>query len=691
MVKRKEGCVGENTSICDIQPEYEECQTGIEPKTQPKRSRRSKKAVDPPTSLRASARLQAKRQADELASSTERIIKESKMSIRARKQKLDAGQVKMEELEVFEEIERQHESAVHNLYLDFSLLKGIKLDPHLTRIIDLQHPIHFSNIYKIPGHVQITDTITDITSSTPITLPLSVESISIQIVMNANIPVYDQTIVNIESVLITIATIASGAAAPGRASVHYYLISRTTIPEASSETNAVIQNALQTHIANYGNKLDIQLNGDDNVIDEEYHDATSNFTYTSLSTFLQNEYAQGSGRHILLELVAALIRSKGLLPGIKANAFAATIAVPTMNASKDDWYKLMHTVQIASILDDIPIIPIAKSREIVENFYSKKNIDPWKAAFLSDEPDLTDIIELQNIQDPNRTKLIQALTQMLDGAPLFFDLLRVKEFNDILVHDLVVDYIFPNINELQRHMQRNLKIKFDRKPEDPLFIQLQPQPKTKTRSDRSKSSPAQIVAYTQMPIQNMFKLSRQQYTALTKPQSPSPTLPNLAPLPGSNNGLVQLTLSEILKIGALGIRTPWDSKYQPTSATSFSISLDFDDILALYPTPKALEDACNRLNAEAENPFDDEILQSFILKMSSVIEAGIALSDISDSIKAIMLGGGKRLKPKQARTMQEKFMHVRKRIAEMIQRVQEKAKQRIAARKKQPTAVRRAR
>lgn len=169
----------------------------------PKHSKKFKKdtSMEPP---RRSTRIQTITKTKEVAESAAQAIKKAKESFKGSNPfKMDTP-VGMDEIEFYRK-EKENSSAVHDLYLDFPMLRSIKMEPHITRIKDLGHPNHFHDVYKITKTPDLTfiNNKVDLQDISELEDVLRNSHIDATIKTSEYVDLIDTTIVNIDQILLT--------------------------------------------------------------------------------------------------------------------------------------------------------------------------------------------------------------------------------------------------------------------------------------------------------------------------------------------------------------------------------------------------------------------------------------------------------------------------------------------------------
>ena len=696
--------------------------------------RRRKRVLVPVEPTRQSTRIKIVKEAKEAVEQHAKEAAAAKVSRAAKRVRKTAAAaaapISMDEVEDIIQIEAEHASAIRTLYQDFGVLKGIRLDPHMTRLVDLQHPNHFRDLYdcisqkkKGANETFVMDVIESIQFIEPQDNTFTTK-IDVDVETNQDIELFDTTIVNINNMVITLTTepAAPSAAPPAAEEAEAAATVPATVPQQITSiiitrtpmvgTMDVIKKALKDNqfVKVQLQKFNMDISQLEQVNDGEYHikNDQNNMIIISLSSLLQRD----NGTDLLLEIIATTIRAKQL--NFKDNIFNKFHAsmkfkneaiknhgVNLFNESSSFIRKMCKT-KLDSFLFESLQSEIIKSgnnntlpksvHEIIEfnyeqllnNFtkYSKYNrIDQDKSLtdFASEFNTINSEIQIKIVNEDSVNTAIQLLHQARRPL-LLFDLLKSAEFNTILLYDLV------NTHLVKGDSNVNVKLLF-KQSSDPLIVQMNsqtPPPRNLVRTRGRKTTT--IVPYTGLPIENVFKVSRTLINKLNVRGAKPFENNHVFMMPTPAVGVVRLSMKEIaiLNIDSLNIMARYG--IVPVK-DGFSVGLDFYEILSEH---HSFEEFRRKFETEnyyllPETKLDETESEQFLKKMRDVIETGIALCDLSDQLSAVAIGGGK--KPRaQAKNIQEKFDSVKVWIRNKVQRISETAK-RITPPKRKPQPV----
>jgi hypothetical protein len=257
---------------------------------------------------------------------------------------------------------------------------------------------------------------------------------------------------------------------------------------------------------------------------------------------------------------------------------------------------------------------------------------------------------------------LSLIRSSLKSKVLFFDLLQSGDFNSYLLLKL--------FNQLVPTVEcPDISVKFQDKEKEQVLV---------VKVNKQQNA---------FPVPRIFKVSKAAINRLNI-NGPLPFVPiSAAPLPEEKIGLVQLNYKEIALLNSLDIFIRNGMSPIERKENTYSVGLDIYEILATYPNIDTLKARCAKLIPQLDESVQigSTEVDAFVEKMANVIEVGIALVDISDQMRTIAIGGGKKQRA-QAKKIQEKFDSVKVWIRNKVQRISETAK-RITPPKRKPQPV----
>lgn len=671
------------------------------------RGRKRAIAVEP---TRQSTRIKIVKEAKEAVEQHAKAAAAAKVSNAVKRVKKAAAAAttptSMDEVEDIIKIEAEHASAIRTLYQDFGVLKGIRLDPHMTRLVDLQHPNHFRDLYgcisqrKRGQHETfVMDVIESIKFIEPATenMPQQpISTINVDIETSPNIDFLDTTIVNINNMTITL---TAGDQITTICITRTSMVGDHAVVKAALIKNPFIKSQIDT--------LTIDSTKINQVQDGEYQgtseDIKNKIIIVSLSSLLERD----NGTELLLEIIATTIRAKQLK--FAENTYNKFNASTTFNHNMITYNKDLFENQASfihnicqsklesfvfeSLKGEVAIGSGATPDQIKQQITTTMLSFNYETLItfvnnLTNDFTVDQISELPQdsgvtIVDKANETCINTAIQLIHQAKrplLLFDLLKSAEFNSILLYDLV------NTHLVKSDSTVNVKLLF-KQSSDPIIVQMnssKPPPRKSVRT-RGTKTPT-IVPYTGLPIENVFKVSRTLINKLNVRGAKPFENNRVFMMPSPAVGVVRLSMKEvaILNSDSLNIM----ARYGITPVEKeFSVGLDFYEILSEH---HSFEEFRRKFETEnyylpSERKLNETESEQFLKKMRDVIETGIALCDLSDRMSAVAIGGGK--KPRaQAKNIQEKFDSVKVWIRNKVQRISETAK-RITPPKRKPQPV----